>query len=312
MNRSQTRRPFSTVQSMLNTRPPMYGSRNYSSKNMSQKTLKPLKKTNLTANPPAMKRSQTVKNVKIQPEDASKSVEPIKEAQSNFSKTESNLQDLLKNTNTNIGALRSEIMRLENKCSKLETEKSRTEGELPYFKDYRNDLLKELKEENHKLSMADLKLKSDYSRIKEQNQYLETENIMYKEKLTNEKNQNELKEGKISQLRRDKGELERKLDELERMRAEKEKEKFKDVLEVRQKEEEISNMKEKLTYEREEKQRYMKDLQNELERNSRLQLDNEKLKVEGRGLVELIENLKHELQILKRNNEETLTFIRYS
>lgn len=309
---SQTRRPFSTVHSMLNSRPPLYASKNFSTKNISQVGDKQTRFSNTVANSGSMKRSQTMKNVKLDAEPGVKQMVTVHKTEADASKNDSNLQDLLKSTNANIGELRSEIMKLETKCLKLETEKLKVDKEEPYLHEYRRDLLKELKEENHKLSITELKLKGDYNRIKEQNSYLEAENVMYKEKLANERAQNELKEESLNRMKRDKADLERKLAELERSRGENEREKFRDIVDIRQKEDEIKKMNEKLIYEREDKQRFIKDLKAEIERNSRLQLDNDKLKVEGRSLVELIESLKLELQILKRNNEETLNYIRYS
>lgn len=308
------------VQSMLNAKPALNSSSNYSSKNIGMSTGK-FNRPSLSSNNSSMiKRSQTTNNVKAEPGAPVKTITPVSVQQENVQpQKDVNLQELLKNTNTNIGELRSEIMKLETKYLRLEKENSkptldvsRPYSENPFLQDYKNDLLKELKEENHKLSIAEMKIKSDYTRIKEQNSYLETENILYKEKIKAEKAQNELKETNILKLKREKADLERTLLELEKTKAEKEREKLSDMLDLRSRDDEIKRVQEKLTLEKEEKQRYIRDLKAEIERNSRLQLDNEKLKVEGMSLVEMIESLKQELQILKRNNEETLKYIRYS
>lgn len=312
---------------MLNAKPALNSSTNYSSKNMGISTGKFNRPPVSSNNSLVKKRSQTVSNAKVQFEAPVKTVTVVPVQQENVQPQKAvDLQELLKNTNTNIGELRSEIMKLETKYIRLEKENpkpmldiSRPYSEIskpysgnPYLQDYKSDLLKELKEENHKLSIAEMKLKSEYSRIKEQNNYLETENIIYKEKISAEKAQNELKETNILKLKREKTDLERTLLELERTKAEKEREKLREMLELRSKDEETKKIQEKLSLEKEEKQRHIKDLKAEIEKNSRLQLDNEKLKVEGRSLVEMIESLKQELQILKRNNEETLKYIRYS
>lgn len=228
-------------------------------------------------------------------------------------------EELLKSTSNNIGELRTELMKLETSYLRLEKERSKPQVEPvhvstgnPYLDEYKSDLIKELKEENHKLTLAELKLHGDFERVREQNKCLEAENVAYKDKISTERAQAEIKDIAIDRLKSEKLSLERKVLEMEKLKVESEREKASDMLEIVRKQDEVRRAQSRLDSEKEEKQRFIKDLRAEIERNSRLALDNEKLKAEGKNLVEMIESLKIELQILKRNHEETLNYIRYS
>ena len=263
--------------------------------------------------------SQILKPVTAQVEENPKNNIRVNEQENVRPEKEPGFDELLKSTSNNIGELRNELLKLETSYLKLEKSRPALQLDMPkqssdnpYLQEYKNDLMKELKEENHKLTIAELKLHGDFNRIQEQNKQLESENVSFKDKITMEKAQYEIKELTIEKLKMEKYNLERNLMEMEKARAERERENMSNIVEMSKRETDLQRLHTKLEYEKEEKQKFIRDLRAEIERNSRLQLDNDKLKNEGKNLFEMIESLKIEMQILKRNNEETLKYIQFS
>lgn len=318
LSRFSNRPPLSQSHSAMNSKP-LSRTTNTSSVRKIPGRPSPMLSGKKSNNNSFVQSSQLLKPVNTQADDNSKFNNKANEQENLRPGKEVGFEELLKSTSNNIGELRSELLKLETSYLKLENSRPglqldmpKQSSDNPYLQEYKNDLLKELKEENHKLTIAEMKLHGDFERVREQNKSLETENVSFRDRIAAEKAQFELKELTIEKLKLEKYNLERSLMDMEKAKAEKERESISIIVEINKRQADMQRLGVKLEYEKEEKQKFIADLRNEIEKNSRLQLDNEKLKAEGKNLFEMIESLKSEMQILKRNNEETLKYIQYS
>jgi len=243
-----------------------------------------------------------------------------------------NLGELLRSTNNSLAQLKVELHKMnEGETAKGEinfgeTLRSNYQAPLdvsrPTFQPqveplnhslvaYHKDLISELRDDNHKLLIADLKLKNGQEQLKQTNSLLMTENGLLKDRLETEKLKREIKEQEVASLNRSNAELGQKVLQLEReltVRAAKE---VDSALEVRRKEELIRTINDQMRSEADARRRHNTEFELEIARNGNLQAENEKLKLEGKHLLEAVEVLKSEISTLKRSNQEVLAMLRY-
>lgn len=237
------------------------------------------------------------------------------------------LGDLLRSTNNSLAQLKVELGKMSEPESKKpelglglglglgETLRSGLEhggesvnhGLLQYHK----DLISELREENHKLLIADLRLKNGQEQMKQTQALLSTESSALRDRLATEKLKNEMRDQELASLSRANAELSAKLVALERESATRTAADYNSLLELKRKDEMLRAVTEQLNGEAEARRRHNAELELERMRNAKLQLENERLKVDGRHLLEAVETLKGEIATLKRSNQNVLELLRY-
>ena len=79
---------------------------------------------------------------------------------------------------------------------------------------------------------------------------------------------------------------------------------------LKDKDREIEKLRAMAKSETEQKEKYHSLFKTELQKNSTLQLTNDKLKSEGKKLVDTVESLELDIRRLKLNNQEALEFIK--
>lgn len=313
-SRSLNRQPLANASTLMNKNSPSIHSRNYSSKNLSTSKDKMTRTLNPVVKPSHMKQSiKTEFTRSFEPEN----IEPVVEANPDCKKQNPvqpqaqsrNLEDLLKSTNASLDQLRVELVKLEHSTVE-DKPKIQEEPVIRVLGDYHKELVKEMREENHKLIIDDLKIKTEITRMKDTNIMLNTENATLKERLASEKLKNELLEHELANTSRKNAELSFKVEILEKDTKLSIENEAKD-LELKRKEEIIRTLIEQMSVERESKMRMNAELNLELTRNGKLQVENEKLKMEGKQLHGTLLELKGEIDYLKTSNQEVLAMLRY-
>ena len=319
-SRSMTRKPL-TANTAVNNR---LGSSLFARNTTSASKNPAQKPGNLSMNRPSLSRPNLLSTAKPKPEadeniEAPQEVEvPAPAADLNQSR---HLGELLRSTNNSLAQLKVELTKIND------AEPKRVEGGLlgetmrstyiapepvnASLVGYQKDLISELREDNHKLLIADLKLKNGQEQLKQTNGLLTTNNALLKDRLETEKLRLETKDAEISKLNRANAELLARIAALERDSAANSAKEVEAALEVRRKEGLIRAMVEQARAETDARRRHNVELELELARNGKLQNENERLRVEGRHLMEAVEVLKGEIAVLKRSNQEVLEMLRY-
>lgn len=235
--------------------------------------------------------------------------------------TQRNLGELLRTTNNSLAQLKVELGRMSEAGNKQgEIDLSQTVRSENLFATqplnaslaaYQKDVLSELREDNHKLLLADLRLKSAQEALKQTNSALTSDNSALRDRLTSERLVTEMKEQEVTTLAVANAELNARVLRLERELADKSGSDVSHLLEVRRKDELIKTINEQLNTEVETRRRHAVEMELEMARNRKLQNENEKLKQEGRQMLEAIEILKLEIASLKRSNANVLELLRY-
>ena len=176
---------------------------------------------------------------------------------------------------------------------------------------YHKDLISELREENHKLLIADLRLKNGQEQMKQTHTLLTTESSALRDRLATEKLKNEMRDQEIAALSKSNAELNAKLLQLERESATRTASDYNSLLELKRKDEMLRAVTEQLNGEADARRRHNVELELERARNAKLQVENERLKIDGRHLLEAVEALKGEISTLKRSNQSVLELLRY-
>ncbi len=159
--------------------------------------------------------------------------------------------------------------------------------------------------------MDELRLKNELNRIRDANLLLNTENSTLKERLTTEKLKNELLDQEIMTLTKKNAELNLRIADLQRTMDLKVDNEYK-YLEISHRNEILETLTEQVRHEKEAKTKHSMELNLEIARNNNLRLENEKLKIEGHNLLDVIQDLRKEIRYLKMNNQDTLSFLKYS
>ena len=253
-----------------------------------------------------------LKEIKETTEDDVVSQNTFTKGQNEVDLSKKNLHSLLNNTNTNLNELKNEVEKLSSMCHRVEpvTQTPEFNTRFDPLRDYKADLLNSLKNENHKLSLNELKLNAELTRMREQNSYLSAENQAVRDKTRFLNEQGMAYEKEILGLKQFIKEKEEKIVELEqkdrktRVQQEYEQDRLKD------KDREIEKLRAMAKSETEQKEKYHSLFKTELQKNSTLQLTNDKLKSEGKKLIDTVESLELDIRRLKLNNQEALEFIK--
>lgn len=263
--------------------------------------------------------------VSVQVESRSQNISRIDSNEANCDKNHLNqsrhLEELLKSTNSSLVQLKVEIGKFEADIDKKEEvvkkeevfrrEEVAIEPINHSLVQYHKDLINELREENHKLLIADLKLKNDMERFKETTSFMNTENSALKERISAEKIKNEIWDQEIAALSRTNAELNTRIYKLEWDIISKEKDDYSKLLELKRKDELMKTISDQIHTETDTRRRHNIELELEIVRNGKLQAENEKLKIEGRSLLEAVDELKKEIRYLKMSNQGVLELLRY-
>lgn len=331
-NRTQQRKPFGTASSMLNKTGPSVFSRNLTAKHQSSSKDKSARfSTNITKPSPMKKQS-----VEIQPEaepEYEKSAQKVEVKEEKSQPRQSrNLEDILRSTNASLSQLKVELSKYEEEDKKSEIEDKKSEIDNKKFEredkksnkenitfepvsrnlsEYHKELLKELREENHKLVIEDLRMKNELVRLKDSNLLLNTENSTLKERITSEKLKSELSDQEVIRLTRKNTELNSQIRNLEYELESRKNDEYKSM-EMSHKDEIIKTLKEQLEGERDSRSRHMNELKLEIARNGKLKDENDSLKQERHDFMDTLHEMRKEIRYLKMSNQEAFSLLRYS
>lgn len=259
-----------------------------------------------------MKKSKTRKSLaKIKEAVKSAVKSKPKENRVEEDKPKEELQSIIKSTNNNIEELKTEFLKLETKCLRMENENLLKEtarfNEEP---DAKKEIIRSIKEENHKLVLAEMRANAEYVKSKDYGHKMERENMMLKDKISTQEEQIRLLQSEMLKIRQD---LAESNDLCEQYEYDKRKSSLKAELDeerIKSKEENIQILKDQLTAETREKNSYMQKLNEKLFRNTELESQCKKLKEEGKNLIETVEMLKVEIKQLHISNQTALDYIK--
>lgn len=305
---TQNREPLRMSSSFLNKIGPSILSRNFNSKVIATSKDKSVRFSNSPARYSGVKKSSNLA-VQSKPQNIRPILQTEVIVEQEVPKQSNNIEELLKTTNRSLNQLREELGRLESIKNK-EKENIKNDFSVKYHEYSQKDLVLELREKNHQLVMDDLKTKSDIMRLKDFSTSVITDNQLLRERITTEKTKGELFSLEMDKLSKTIAELNGRIQYLQNNQLSS-LDKCESQLELTRKEEILKSINEQIDMERGSKKMVVSELNLELARNGKLQIENQKLKLSTQDLQTSLHELRKDIRYQKAANQEMLFLLRY-
>ena len=313
MRRWESRKPFKSVQYVFNSKLNNLTRQSFSYKVMPKTSSSFYSKNSVGRNYSTIKRSKTRKSLAKIKEVVKSDIKPKRKEnkREEEDKPDEELKSIIKSTNNNIEELKSEFLKLETKCLRMENDNLlKDTARFNDESDVKKDIIKSIKEENHRLVLAEMRANAEFVKSKDHGHRMERENMSLREKISTQADHITRLQSEIQLLRQ---ELNAKNNACDEFEYDKRKTALKAELDeerIRSKEENIKILRDQLTAETKDKNSYMQKLNDQLIRNTELESQCKQLKEEGKSLIETVEMLQIEIKQLHISNQTALDYIK--